>query len=168
MYCASSQTDRAQPGHPDVEAMSIARIRVVWITVSVAGVLLAAGAIWALHMHRVATAVDNGVVAFKKGDYAQAISILAPLAERGNATAQLTMGTMYAFGSGVARDRTKASALLAESLDERTGEFYLWVARSFETGDGVAKDEAEAQEWYKLAAHVGNEEAKKALQRPLL
>lgn len=73
---------------------------------------------------------------------------------------------MYAFGNGVARDRTKARALLAESLDERTGEFYLWVVRSFETGDGVAKDEAEAQEWYKLAAEAGNEEAKKALSGP--
>ena len=46
--------------------------------------------------------------AYQRGDYATAIQLLEPLAEGGNASAQYTLGLMYAKGEGVPRDPVQA------------------------------------------------------------
>jgi TPR repeat protein len=103
-------------------------------------VLAAAGYFGLQSMRREARAVDDGVVEFKKGNYMSAVQMLTPYADRGNMAAELNVGIAYAFGLGVSRDRERAHALFRQSLGSRAPETYLWVARSFETGDGVAKE----------------------------
>ncbi len=46
---------------------------------------------------------DEGVAAAKRGDYATALREWRPLAEQGNANAQLLLGTMYDEGLGLHR-----------------------------------------------------------------
>jgi TPR repeat protein len=43
-------------------------------------------------------------------------------------------------------------------------EMYLWIARSFENGDGVSKDPAEAMAWYRIAADEGSSQARSHLE----
>lgn len=140
-----------------------------WRRVAVIGVVgvvvLAAGGYFGLQtIKREQRAVDDGVVEFKKGNYASAVRMLAPYAGRGNKTAELNVGIAYAFGLGVSRDRQRAHALLRDSLGSRAPETYLWVAKSFETGDGVTKDSKEAIAWYRIAADDGSSEAREHLK----
>ena len=127
--------------------------------------VLAAGGYFGLQtIKREQRAVDDGVVEFKNGNYASAVRMLAPYAERGNKTAEFNVGVAYAFGLGVSRDRERARGLLRDSLGSRAPETYLWVAKSFETGDGVTKDAKEAMAWYRIAADDGSSKAREHLK----
>src|SRR5674476_1660187 len=48
--------------------------------------------------------LEDGITAYRSGDYATALRILRPLAEQGNAAAQFNLGSMYAHGQGVTQD----------------------------------------------------------------
>jgi TPR repeat protein len=127
--------------------------------------VLAAGGYFGLQlMKREDRAVDDGVVEFKKGNYESAIRMLTPYSDRGNKAAELNVGIACAFGLGVRRDRDRAHALFRHSLGLRARDTYLWIAKSFETGDGVAKDANEAMAWYRIAADDGSSEARDHLK----
>ena len=51
---------------------------------------------------------EEGYTAFQKGDYATALQKWKPLADEGNAQAQLSLGTMYDKGQGVPQDYAEA------------------------------------------------------------
>ena len=51
---------------------------------------------------------DDGIVAYGKGDYAQAIRIFRPLAAQGDADAQFNLGRMYLNGKAVPKDDKEA------------------------------------------------------------
>jgi len=53
---------------------------------------------------------EDGVAAYKAGDYQKAFRLWKPLAERGNRSAQYSLGRMYAEGQGVPEDFVKAYA----------------------------------------------------------
>jgi len=52
---------------------------------------------------------DEGLAAYKRGDYATALKEWRPLAEAGDATAQFILGGMYAKGQGVPQDYGEAA-----------------------------------------------------------
>ncbi len=52
--------------------------------------------------------LDEGVAAFKRGDYATALREWRPLAEQGNAASQALLGGMYGLGRGVPQDYVQA------------------------------------------------------------
>ncbi len=52
----------------------------------------------------VAGPFEDGVAAYKRGDYATALRLWRPLAEQGDADAQFNLGLMYANGEGVPQD----------------------------------------------------------------
>jgi TPR repeat protein len=143
----------------------MSRVRVVALVIAV---VLALGAVSYVVLKRIdadARAVENGVVEFKKGNYEDGLRILAPYADRGNQAAQLNVGLAYAFGQGTRIDREKARQLLRASLGDKASEMYLWVAKSFESGDQVAKSPEEATAWYRIAAAEGSTEAQEWLRR---
>ena len=51
---------------------------------------------------------DEGMVAYKRGDYATALREWRPLAEQGNALAQFNLALMYKNGYGVPQDYVRA------------------------------------------------------------
>ena len=59
--------------------------------------------------------LEEGRGAFERGDYAAALRLLRPLAERGQAYAQDRLGAMYRDGHGVATSSTNAGALVASA-----------------------------------------------------
>ena len=56
----------------------------------------------------IADQVSDGIMAFNRKDYATALRLWRPLAERGNADAQSNLGVMYATGRGVPKNNVLA------------------------------------------------------------
>ena len=52
--------------------------------------------------------LDQGLTAYKSGDYATALREWTPLAEQGHADAQFNLGSMYEYGEGVPEDNNTA------------------------------------------------------------
>ena len=95
---------------------------------------------------------DDAVAAHARGDYAQALKILRPLAAQGNANAQTMLGVMY---------------ILAQNLQEALELFRLAAAQGdanaqnrlgvmYYEGYGVARNYQEALKWWRFAAAQGN------------
>ncbi len=59
----------------------------------------------------VAGPLEDGMDAHKSGDYATALRLWRPLAERGHADAQFALGFMLEHGQGAPRDRVQAHML---------------------------------------------------------
>jgi Putative zinc-finger len=58
----------------------------------------------------------EAVSAYRKGDFAAVAKALRPRAARGEAAAAHALGVLYAEGRGVAKDPTKAAALLEQAV----------------------------------------------------
>ena len=53
--------------------------------------------------------LEGGLAAYERGDYAAAFDLLTPLAQAGNADAQVRLGHMFHAGEGVAQDFVSAA-----------------------------------------------------------
>ncbi|QDW39493.1 sel1 repeat family protein [Bradyrhizobium sp. KBS0727] len=74
----------------------------------------------------VAGPLEDGMVAYNRGDYMPAIRLFRPLAEAGNPKAQGVMGVMYRRGEGVPRNLARA---------------FMWFSFAAKRGDTAAKAE---------------------------
>ena len=81
--------------------------------------------------------LEDGIGAYKKSDYSQALELLRPIAENGNVAAQGILGRMYLRGEGVTQDYEEAAKwhrLAAEQGDPLAiGNLGMLYVR----GDGV-------------------------------
>ena len=100
-------------------------------------------------------APDPGVAAYRSADYAKAAEIWRPLAEKGDATAQYRLGSLYAEGKGVAQDDKEAFKWFRRAAEKGNAAAQYNVGASYAGGVGVAKDEAEAAKWFRRAADQG-------------
>jgi uncharacterized protein len=107
--------------------------------------------------------LKRGEAAFKREDFAAALGLLRPMAERGNALAMAYLGNMYAKGLGTKQDQSEAVRWLTHSAELGNAWAQAFLAQLYETGDGVAKDDAKAFKWYGMAAEQGLREAKNKL-----
>ena len=100
--------------------------------------------------------LDDGLGAYKRGDYAAARQVWAPLAETGDREAQYFLGHLYAKGQGVVQDHAEALYWFraAAVQGDTYGQFALGYM--YENGAGVARDDGEAARWYRVAAEQGN------------
>ena len=55
-----------------------------------------------------AGALEDGVAAHERQDYATALRLFLPLADQGDVAAEFNLGSMYAYGEGVPRDFAEA------------------------------------------------------------
>jgi TPR repeat protein len=58
---------------------------------------------------------NDGLSAYAKGNYQEAIRIFEPLASRGDDCAQYQLGEMYRLGQGVKQDKQKALELFSDA-----------------------------------------------------
>jgi uncharacterized protein len=111
-----------------------------------AGAVRAALAFVVLAAH--AGPLEDGVAAYKRGDYATALRLLSPLAESGNARAQYNLGVMYKDGRGVPRDDVEAATWLRKAADQGFSRAQFAMGVMYQNGRGVPQDDAEAVRWY--------------------
>jgi TPR repeat protein len=103
----------------------------------------------------VAGPLEDANAAYESGEYATAYRLLLPLAERGNATAELKIGKMYHDGHGVQQDYYKAKFWFeaASEHGDVVAKYNLGVL--WEEGKGTPGDYNVAAGWYRLAAAQG-------------
>lgn len=77
-------------------------------------------------------------------------------AERGDAAAQKTLGTIYAKGQGVKQSYAEAAKWYRLAADQGYAEAQVALAELCEAGQGVPFDASEAVKWYRQAAEQGN------------
>ncbi len=106
---------------------------------------------------------DEGVAAYKRGDYATAIREWRPLAEQGDAEAQFFLGLMYYIGKGVTQDYAEAMRWYRKAAEQGHAEAQSFLGIKYEHGLGVPQDSAEAVQWYRKAAEQGNASAQNNL-----
>ena len=86
----------------------------------------------------------EGLAAYRNKDYATALREFKPLAQEGNARAQLGLGVMYTTGQGVQQDDREAAKWyrLAGEQGNARAQFVLGVIHG--KGQGVSQDHNEA------------------------
>ena len=105
----------------------------------------------------------TGHEAFKRSDYARAMEILRPHAERGHAGAQFLVGVMYAEGRGVSTDSAEAVKWFRMSAERGLVHAEYALGIMYFTGSGGSKDHAKAEKWLLRAAQKGHARAQYSL-----
>ena len=104
--------------------------------------------------------IDNGVIAFSKGDYKTAFTIFEEFAKKGDKEAQAVLGTMYSNGQGVKQDYKKAIEWFEKTAAQGFAQAQLNVGMMYKEGLGVEKNYNKAFELFEKAA---NQNQKRAL-----
>ncbi len=87
---------------------------------------------------------EDGHAAFLREDYQTALRLLRPLAAQGDASAQFTLGVMYAFGQGVPQDYAEAVKWFHLAADQGTTTAYYMLGLMYQGH----QDYAEAVKWF--------------------
>ncbi len=102
---------------------------------------------------------SEGLVAYKSGQYTEAVAGLRPYAEKGDALAQLTLGNMYKNGLGVPKDLEQAADWYRKYAMQGDADAKFNLAVMYLRGDGVTGDKTQALDWLKDAAAQGHRQA---------
>ena len=113
-------------------------------------------ALWLTSVVPVRADLEAGKRAYEQADYATALKELTPLAEQGNADAQVLLGLMYLRGLGVSKDPALALKWYKAAADQGDAEGQSHLGSMYFMGLGVAKDTNEALKLWKLSADQGN------------
>jgi len=97
----------------------------------------------------------EGVNAAKKGNFAQALKLLKPLAEKGYANAQYNMGVFYKNGLGVTQDFKEAATWYRRAAEQGEPGALNNLGQLYQNGQGVPQNPKQAFRLYSLSAHQG-------------
>lgn len=99
---------------------------------------------------------EEGLAAWKAGNYTAALKIWTPLAEQDHAAAEYYLALMHAKGQGVTRDDSKAIQWYRRAASHRYTPAQLAIAVSYDEGRGVPQSPSKAMKWYRLAGQQGD------------
>ncbi len=102
---------------------------------------------------------DEGMAAYKRGDYATAMREWRPLAEQGDAEAQSNLGFMYQHGQGVSQDYAEATRWFRKAAEQGYDRGQYNLGGMYSRGRGVPQDYVLAHMWFNLAATQGHKNA---------
>ncbi len=103
--------------------------------------------------------------AYEKEDYTTALKELTPLAEQGDAEAQLILGKMYMKGQSVSRDSNQAMRWFKASATQGNADAQFFLGSMYVL---PRKDVAEGVKWLRLSADQGNQDAQLLLGKTYL
>jgi len=103
--------------------------------------------------------LEQGEAAWNRGEYAAALELLRPLADRGVAAAQATLGIMYDNGQGVPTDHAVAVVWFRKAANQGHAHAEYDLGLKYSQGQGVSHDDAVAVSWFQRAADHGDPEA---------
>ena len=103
-----------------------------------------------------ARGLDKGVKAHSAGDYAAALAEFRPLAEKGNARAQIILGNVYATGEGAPKDAAEAVRWYRLAAEQGNAQGQVNLGSMYANGEGVPNDDVEAVRWFRFAAEQGH------------
>ena len=117
--------------------------------------------ILSLTAHVAAGPFEDAFAAYNRGDYATALRLYQQLADKGSATAQLNVGTMYANGQGVTQNYTEAVKWYDLAANQGLAAAQHNLALMYADGQGVPRNYVLAYKWFSLSAAQGYTEAVK-------
>jgi len=97
--------------------------------------------------------------AFRQNDYARALVLLEPLAERGNIRAEALVGQMYFNGRGVAENLAVGLQWTRKAAEQGATDAQALLGAAYRQGRGVKQDYREALNWFTKAADQGDSSA---------
>jgi len=100
--------------------------------------------------------LDDGFLAYGAGDYKKALEIFKPLAEQGDATAQLDLASMYWNGEGVPQDNEEGVKWVRKAAEQGHAAAQLKLGWMYKKGQGVKQDDKQAFYWFRKAAEQGH------------
>ncbi len=112
-----------------------------------------------------AESFEDGLKAYRDGNYEVAMVEWRPLAEKGDPAAQLEMGHMYRRGSGVERDFKVAAKWYRKAAEQDFQPAFYYRGLFLLNGLGEVKNPIEAAKWLKRAAVEENSDAPYLLGR---
>ena len=98
---------------------------------------------------------------YKAGEYNNAHKLLSPLAEEGDALAQLFFGVMHEQGQGVPQDYREAAKWYQLSADQGDAKAQLNLGVMYSSGQGVPQDYASAHMWWNICGSGGDKDCVK-------
>ena len=101
--------------------------------------------------------------ALHKKDYAGALKELRPLAQKGDAKAQSTLGLMYATGRGVPQNSVEAEKWIRKAAEQGFAEAQYNLGLIYIKGQGVPQNNAEALKWFRKSSDQGYAKAQYGL-----
>ncbi len=99
---------------------------------------------------------DEGLAAYKRGDYAVALN---EYQAEGGPSSDFALGVMYYKGQGVKRDTVKAAAYFQMAAEHGHAGAQYNLGLMYYRGIAVPKDNREAARWYTQAAEQGYDKA---------
>jgi TPR repeat protein len=100
-----------------------------------------------------------GLSAYNTGDFARALRLWRPLADRDDARSQAGIGFMYHRGLGVKADDVQAAFWLRKAAEQGQAEGQFMLGHLYYYGLGVPQSYPAAYAWCELAQDNGNAEA---------
>ena len=107
---------------------------------------------------KAATGLQAGLDAYQRGDYPAALKEFIPLANKGDAAAQLHLGMMNEMGQGVPRNYKKAVMRYRQAAEQGNAEAQYRLGEMYGHGRGVPQNGKLAAEWYKKSSAQGDKE----------
>ncbi|MDD5463131.1 MAG: tetratricopeptide repeat protein [Methylococcales bacterium] len=107
----------------------------------------------------IADTFGDAGAAYVKGDFAQVVNLLRPLAVAGNSEAQYKLGVMYDQGQGVTQDYQQASKWYRLSAEQGKPGAQYNLGVMYAEGQGIVQDYVRSHMWISLAANQGFKEA---------
>ena len=102
---------------------------------------------------------DEAAAAFAAGDYKLALQEVRPLAEKGDAQSQYSMGVLYENGFGVPKDCPLAADWYLKAAKQGNSDAQFNLGAMYEHGVGIPVNYVEAERWYRPAAEQGDVDA---------
>ena len=100
--------------------------------------------------------LKEGLAAYGKADYATAVKELTPVAQRGDAKAQTTLGKIYGLGQGVPKDSRASAEWFLKAAEQGVAEAQSVLGYMYLIGDGAPQSNGKALDWMTKAANQGD------------
>lgn len=104
---------------------------------------------------RLATEQEDALKSYNTGDFAKALQVFRPLAEKGQALAEYILGLMYTNAQGVPENYPEGLKWLQKAGEQGEAKAQFAVGVAYFKGLGVQKDLTQAFKWYRRAADQG-------------
>jgi len=103
--------------------------------------------------------LEDATAALERRDFAIAVRLLRPLADQGNAEAQMKLGFMYVAGEGIPQDSVEALKWFRRAANQGQANAQCFLGLMYFEGRGVPQDFVSAHMWLNFAAASGIEDA---------
>jgi TPR repeat protein len=131
----------------------------ILVTIVAIACVTASLSVWRAHAGTSDDEFRRGLSAFNTGDYATALRLWRPLAEREEPRSEAGIGFMYHRGLGLGVDDREAAVWLRRAAEHGQAEGQLMLGILFYYGRGVTQSFVRAYAWCELAEISGNSDA---------